>query len=212
VVSVHYLQLLTSCWQKDFRRSEIRHRETSIEQGKKEALKRLEETLASAVQHLFAGEARETIRTNVMTVSGGQLRILASVNMLVFPDHKMRLRKGQGCAGSVWEKALEGSLEDFWKPVYANEAQLAAPLLKTKWRLTEAQISLTQHILWILSMPLFHAAGGQRTFIGVLNFDGVQRPLRYPERLSQPDFYGRCVAVGERVAETVVMLSMFHSG
>jgi hypothetical protein len=122
----------------------------------------------------------------------------------------MRLRKGQGCAGSVWEKAVAGTLEDFWKPIYATEAQLTATLLKEKWRLTDTQIGQTRHILWILSVPLFHTSGGQRTFIGTLNFDGVHRPLGQPARLSQPDFFGRCVAVGERVAETVAVLSMFH--
>ena len=92
-------------------RSEVRQNESSLEQERKEALKRLEETLASAIQYLFVGEGRDTIRANVMTVSGEELRVLASVNMLVFPDHKMRLRKGQGCAAQYGKKQLKG----LWK-------------------------------------------------------------------------------------------------
>lgn len=174
---------------------------------RKEALKRLEETLASAIQFLFVGEARDTIRANVMTVSGEDLRMLASVNMLVFPDHRMRLRRGKGCAGSAWARAVAGPIEDCWKPVYATETMLTPSLLKERWKLSDEQIAQTRHILWILSIPLFQRTERQRTFLGVLNFDGVHRALKDPGKLAEPDFIGRCVAMGETVAESVAELA-----
>lgn len=145
----------------------------------------------------------ETIRANVMVVSGNELRMLASASMLVFPDYRVRLRKGQGCAGVVWQNAVEGPINDCWKPVYITRAQLTAKLQKEKWRLTDEQILQTSHILWILSIPLFARKQGQRTFLGVLNYDGVHKPLKRPGRLSQSDFVGECVAMGERMAEVV---------
>lgn len=184
-------------------RSEQRHRDSSLSQERRDAMGRLEDTLASSVQNLFVGERPETIRANVMIASREELHMLASVNMLVFPDYKVRLRKGQGCAGVAWQQALDATVSDFWKPVVATSMDLTTGLKKDKWKLTEDQVLVTRHILWIVSIPLFRRSQGQRTFLGVLNFDGVHRPLEHPERLSQSDFMGQCAAIGERVAEVV---------
>ena len=184
-------------------RAEHRHHDSSLRQERRDAMARLEDTLASSVQNLFVGERPETIRANVMVVSKEELSMLASVNMLVFPDYKVRLRIGQGCAGVAWQQALDATVSDFWKPVVAASTDLTAGLKKVKWRLTEDQILLTRHILWVVSIPLFRKSQGQRTFLGVLNFDGVHRALKHPERLSQSDFMGQCAAIGERVAELV---------
>ena len=184
-------------------RSEERHRDSSLRQERRDAMARLEDTLASSVQNLFVGERPETIRANVMIVSKEELHMLASVNMLVFPDYKVRLRKGQGCAGVAWQQALDATVSDFWKPVVATSTDLTAGLKKDRWRLTDEQIQLTRHILWIVSIPLFRSSQGQRTFLGVLNFDGVHQPLQHAERLSRSDFMGQCASIGERVAEVV---------
>jgi hypothetical protein len=138
-----------------------------------------------------------------MIASKEELHMLASVNMLVFQDYKVRLRRGQGCAGVAWQQALDATVSDFWKPVVATSTDLTTGLKKDRWRLTDDQIQLTRHILWIVSIPLFQSSQGQRTFLGVLNFDGVHQPLQHAERLSQPDFMGQCASIGERVAEVV---------
>ncbi len=184
-------------------RSEQRHLESSLKQERRDTIARLEDMLASSIQNLFVGERPETIRANVMIASREELHMLASVNMLVFPDYKVRLRKGQGCAGVAWQQALDAAVSDFWKPVVATSMDLTSSLKKGKWKLTEDQIQMTSHILWIVSVPLFRRSQGQRTFLGVLNFDGVHRSLEHPERLSQSDFMGQCAAIGERVAEAV---------
>jgi hypothetical protein len=178
----------------------------AAERLRKESLVRLEEMLSSAIRHLFVEETTADIRANVMTATGSDLRMLASRNMLVFPDYKVTLRRGQGCAGYAWEKAETGPMEDFWKPTVATQAQLTPSFLKDKWKLSDEQIQETRHILWIVSVPLFRIVNGARTFIGVLNFDGVHRPLAHHQRLVQSNFLGECVAVGERVAEVVAEL------
>jgi hypothetical protein len=195
-----------------FIRSERRHHESSIKQERREALVELERTLVSSIQNLFVGEPREIIRANVMVVSGEELGMLASVNMQVFPDYRLRLHKGQGCAGVAWEQAVDGPIDDCWKPVYAAKAQLTPSSLKGRWKLTDEQIRKTKNILWILSIPLFEKTESRRTFLGVLNYDGVHRMLEQPGRLSQPDFIGSCVVVGERVAEVAAaQRSLMHA-
>ncbi len=89
-----------------------------------------------------------------------ELRVLARVNMLVFPDYKLRLPKEQGCAGVAWQQALDSTVSDFWKPVAATSADLTATLKKDRWRLAEGQIRLPRHILWIISIPLFRSWQG----------------------------------------------------
>ncbi len=184
-------------------RSEQRHYESSIKRERKDAIAKLEDMLISSIQNLFVGERPETIRANVMITSKDELHMLASVNMLVFADYKVKLRKGQGCAGVAWQQALDAAVNDFWKPVVATSMDLTTSLKKGKWKLTEDQIQMTSHILWIVSVPLFRRSRGNRAFLGVLNFDGVHRPLEHPERLSQSDFMGQCASIGERVAEVV---------
>ena len=163
----------------------------------------LEATLVSSIQNLFVGELPQTIRANLMVVSGNELQMLAGSNMLVFPDFRVRLRLGQGCAGAAWEQAEGSSISDFWRPVVATSTDLTTRRQRDMWHLTEEQVRLTAHILWIVSIPLFTRSHGQLTFLGVLNFDGVHQQLRHADRLSRPDFLGQCAAVGERVAEVV---------
>jgi hypothetical protein len=184
-------------------RSEQRHRDSLHKQEKREAIALLEATLASSIHNLFVGELVPTIRANLMVVSDNELQMLAGANMLVFPDFKVRLRLGQGCAGAAWQQAIGSTISDFWRPVVAKSTDLTPRRQKDRWHLTDEQVRLTGHILWIVSIPLFTKSQGQRTFLGVLNFDGVHQQLRHPDRLSQPDFLGQCAAVGERVAEVV---------
>ena len=136
-----------------------------------------------------------------MVVEHEELTMLASANMEVFPDYQLRLRRGQGCAGTAWERAVAASTYNFWRPVQATQTQLTKALLRRRWKLTEEQISRTAHILWILSIPLFFRVGSRREFAGVLNFDGVHEPLRSPHRLMQPDFIGQCVTLGDNLVD-----------
>ena len=184
-------------------RSEQRHRESSREQQRREAVALLESTLASSIQNLFIGERPETIRANLMVAAGNELRMLAGCNMLVFPDSKVRLRKGQGCAGAAWQQAFDATISEFWRPVVAMTTDLTRRRKKDTWHLSDDQIRLTSHILWIVSIPLFRTRQGQRTFLGVLNFDGVHERLRNEVRLSNAEFLGECASVAERVAEII---------
>lgn len=186
-----------------YMRAEQRYRESLQKQEKGEAIALLEATLASSIQNLFVGELLQTIRANLMVVSHNELQMLAGANMLVFPDFKVRLRLGQGCAGAAWQQAFDEAISEFWRPVVAKSTDLTAGRQKDKWHLTDEQVRLTRHILWIVSIPLFTKSQGRRTFLGVLNFDGLHQPLRRADRLSQPEFLGQCAAAGERVAEVV---------
>jgi hypothetical protein len=138
-----------------YARSELRHAESSQKQERREAMALLEATLTSSIQNLFVGELPHTIRANLMVVSGNELEMLAGSNMLVFPDFKVRLRLGQGCAGAAWEQAEDSTISDFWRPVVATKTDLTPKRQKDKWHLTEEQVRLTSHILWIVSIPLF---------------------------------------------------------
>lgn len=180
-------------------RSEKRHLDTSVVQAREKARAHLADMLVSAIQNIFIGETPQTIRANIMLTEGDELHMLASANMDVFPDFKVHLRKGQGCAGLAWEQALSTSMNDCWRPVLATQAQLTRAQLRRRWNLSDDQVAKTSHILWILSIPLFMNAGNTRSFVGVLNFDGVHKPLRSPDRLRQPDFIGDCVAFGDNV-------------
>jgi hypothetical protein len=128
-------------------RSEWRHSESSRKQERREARALLETTLTSSIQNLFIGEVLHAIRANLMLVSGSELQMLAGSNMLVFPDFKVRLRKGQGCAGAAWEQAESASISDFWRPLVATSTDLTTKRQKEKWHLTEEQVRLTAHIL-----------------------------------------------------------------
>ncbi len=192
-------------------RSEQRHKESATAQEHREALAQLEGTLFSCIQNLFVGEQVSTIRANVMTVCNDELCMRASANMRVYSDYKVRLKKGQGCAGLAWERAVECSMADCWQPIYVPKAQLTTTLLKKKWKLTDEQIRLTSHILWILSIPLFRKSASQHTFIGVLNFDGVNRPLRRSGRFRQQDFKRSCLAAGDRIADITSALDAIEA-
>jgi hypothetical protein len=113
-------------------RSEQRHSESSRKQEQREAISLLEATLASSIQNLFVGELVSTIRANLMVVADDELQMLVGTNMVVFPDSKVRLRKGQGCAGAAWQQAVEATVNDFWKPVVATNTDLTTPLKKSR--------------------------------------------------------------------------------
>jgi hypothetical protein len=87
-----------------YMRAEQRYHESLQKQERAEAIALLEATLASSIQDLFVGELLQTIRANLMVVSHNELQMLAGANMLVFPDYKVRLRLGQGCAGAAWRR------------------------------------------------------------------------------------------------------------
>jgi hypothetical protein len=182
-------------------RSEKRHQDTSIVQAREKARVHLTDMLVSAIQNMFIGETPQTIRANIMLAEGDELHMLASANMDVFPDFKVHLRKGQGCAGLAWKRAVSTAMNDCWRPVLATQAQLTRAQLRRRWNLSDDQVGKTSHILWILSIPLFLNAGSTRSFVGVLNFDGVHKPLNSPHRLRHPDFIGACVAFGDNVIQ-----------
>jgi len=143
-------------------RSEQRHRESAEARSRRDAMAELEATLFSCIQNLFVGERLPTIRANVMTAEEDELRMPASANMRVYSDYRVRLKKGQGCAGLAWQRAVDGPVAECAQPVYVPKAQLTTASLRRKWKLTEEQIRLTSHILWILSIPLFSKGGSQR--------------------------------------------------
>jgi hypothetical protein len=185
-------------------RAEQRHRQAIQRQECREALADLRQTLIASIPALFQGESGQSIRANVMMASDDSLRMLCSVNMEVFPDVRVTLRKGQGCAGVAWKQAVDGPIEDCWKPVYAPKAQLTPHRLKKKWKLTEEQIERTGHILWVLSVPLFAHIGDSRKFLGILNYDGVQQELKRPRRLDEEEFLRQAIKMGEKIAEVLL--------
>ncbi|MGA2763491.1 MAG: hypothetical protein ABSG17_09015 [Spirochaetia bacterium] len=185
-------------------RAEQRHRQAAKQQECREAFADLRQTLVASIPALFEGESGQSIRANVMIVSGDVLRMFCSVNMEVSPDARVTLRKGQGCAGVAWKRAVDGPIGDCWKPVYAPRAQLTPRRLKEKWKLTEDQIERTGHILWVLSIPLFAHLGDSRRFLGVLNYDGVQRQLRRPRRLDEEEFLRQSIKIGEKISEVLL--------
>jgi hypothetical protein len=46
----------------------------------------------------------------------------------------------------------------------AKTTDLTAKRKKDRWHLTDEQVRLTRHILWIVSIPLFKKSQGQRAF------------------------------------------------
>jgi hypothetical protein len=95
-------------------------------------------------------------------------------------------------------------MNECWVPVYAPKAKLKTKSLKAMWNLTDSQVQATRHILWVLSVPIFYRNESEHRFLGILNFDGVGRPLRSPMRLEDLNLLGDFVALAERVARAIV--------
>jgi hypothetical protein len=184
--------------------AEKRHRQSSINQSCRDGIAELENILVSAISILFDGEPSNRIRANIMVKTKKNLEMLCGANMKIFPDYKMSLRIGQGCAGAAWQRAMRGSISECWKPVYTPKAQLTPRQLKSRRKLSEDQVRITRHILWVLSIPLFQNARGDRKLLGVLSFDGVNADLQHPERIEESGFICSCVATGERVSQVLL--------
>jgi hypothetical protein len=169
-----------------------------------EGMEYLRKVLEASVRRLFPDENLTFVRANVMVVVGNDLQVLCGWNMEAFRDGKMSLKCGQGVAGSVWKAVKEGSVSDYWRPVYAPKAQLAHRELQSKWLMSDDDIRRTAHILWILSTPILVSSGDNRQFLGVLNLDGVSRRLESMETLEDPDFQIKVVAVAENIGQVIV--------
>jgi hypothetical protein len=171
---------------------------------RREQLDDLTSVLEASVRRLFPEENPYYIRANVMLASGDRLKVLCGWNMGAYPDSKMSLLYGQGAAGKVWKRATENPPSECWQPVYAPRAQLNRKNLKDKWLLGDDEIRLTSHILWVLSTPLLHRHGESLRFLGVLNLDGVTRPLNSMDVFEDTQFHLHCVALADHIADLIV--------
>ena len=170
----------------------------------RDSTQKIERMLHAAIRVFFEGEDSSIIRANVMIVSHNELRMLASANMDFHDDYHVTLSKNQGCAGLAWARAVELPMNECWVPVYAPKAKLKMKSLKAMWNLTDSQVQATRHILWVLSVPIFYRNESEHRFLGILNFDGVGRPLRSPTRLEDLNLLGDFVALAERIARVIV--------
>jgi len=139
--------------------------------------------LKAAIVRLFPGEDHAMIRANIMTVRDDHLGILCSLNMELYPDSEIQLSYGQGCAGAAWKRAFEAPMSERWVPVVALSARVTPKQLRERWGFTDDQISMTRRLLWVLSVPIFERQAGYSEFVGILNFDGVVKPLKRTSRL-----------------------------
>jgi hypothetical protein len=185
-----------------FARADQREMRAELDRKFNDSTKKLERMLLAAIHAFFEDEDSSTIRANVMIVSDEKLRMLASVNMDFDDDYGVTLAKNQGCAGLAWARAVELPMNECWIPVYAPRTKLTKRNLKALWNLTDSQVEATKHILWIWSIPLFYRNEPEHRFLGVLNFDGVRRPLRSPGKVE--DHIGDFVALAERIARVIV--------
>ena len=187
-----------------FARADRREKRAEQAQGLRDSIRKIERMLLAAIRVFFEDEDSSTIRANVMTVSGNELRMFASANMDFHDDYQVTLAKNQGCAGLAWARAVELPMNECWIPVYAPKAKLKVKSLKATWNLTDPQVQATKHILWVLSVPIFYRNEPEHRFLGILNFDGVGRPLRFPTRLEDLNLLGDFVALAERIARVIV--------
>jgi len=178
-------------------RAEERYKKSEKERRKREALDKMRDLLRAAIVKIFEGEDPETIRANIMIEDGGELTILCSINMEFNHDYNIRLAYGHGCAGMAWKRACEAPMSERWVPVLAPKTQLSTKRLRDEWHLTDEQIGITRHVLWILSVPIFQLAGSETKFLGVLSFDGVRKPLKDVHRLKDHTLHIGCADVAE---------------
>lgn len=100
-------------------------------------------------------------RPKLKPLSGGYLAIVARTrSMSRAPDENLRLRKGQGCAGMLWER--NGQIA--W-------AILNSRAVAEEHNLSEEQIAVTEHVKAVVSCAVFSGRGDERDLIGVLNLD-----------------------------------------
>ena len=187
-----------------FRAAEKREIRAERRQRFRDAIAKIERTLHAAIRTHFQGEDPSTIRANVMIVSGGLLRMLASANMDYYDDAGVQLERNQGCAGIAWALAEERPLAECWVPVIAPHAKLRGRKPQKLWNLTEEQARVTSHILWIMSVPLFYRNGPVHRLLGILNFDVVGHLLRNPERLESPQALQDVAGLADRIAKAIV--------
>jgi hypothetical protein len=171
-------------------RAEERASEAETARQDRENLEDLERMLAAAVKRVFPNEDPSRIRANIMLEAEEHaLVILCSVGMDLYRDGDLQLAFGQGCAGTAWKRACEASMATRWVPVVAPNAKLAPDRLKHDWGFEDDQVSMTNHVLWVISTPIFLLSGGVASFAGVLNFDGVVSPLGQSDRLEDPQLH-----------------------
>lgn len=187
-----------------FRAAEQREVRAERRQSYRDAVAKIERALQAAIRTHFREEDPSTIRANVMVVSGGVLRMLASANMDYHDDVGVELSKNQGCAGITWALAESRPLSECWVPVVAPHAKLKGRKPQTVWNLTDEQARVTGHILWIMSVPMFYRSGPVYRFLGILNFDVVGHVLRHPERIEGGEALSDIAAFADRIAKVIV--------
>jgi hypothetical protein len=102
-------------------------------------------------------------RSNVFTIGDdNKLGIVYHYNMDGAPDLSVRFDKHQGCVGHVWGTGHE-SLADL--------ADLNKETLNKDWKLTPAQIKLTEEVGCVIATPIWHPYE-KDALIGVLSVDG----------------------------------------
>jgi hypothetical protein len=174
------------------------------ERTRAEAASAIQRLLVAAITILFRDEAPEAIRSNFMLADQGYLTVLIGTDTVkLYGDDRLKWAIDQGCCGAAWAQAVTASPMDDWKPVIAPSV---SPARAATWNMTREQVRGTPHILWVVSIPVFHksASGETRTFLGVLNFDGVQRPLKNPGRIEEHSFIGECATFAETIGRCVV--------
>jgi hypothetical protein len=75
-------------------------------------------------------------------------------------DENLRLRKGQGCAGLLWEQ-----------DEHIAWALIDAANVAEEHNLTDEQAAATAHLTIVISCAIYSGRGDGRTLIGVLNLD-----------------------------------------
>jgi len=186
------------------RDSEIKHQvaETLIDQ--QVAIDKLRDLLRAAIVKLFEGENLKYIRANISVVTESKLKILCSINMEFSNDYNVEFAYGQGCAGTAWRRGKEAVTWERWLPIVEPKAKLQPKKLKELWHLSDAQIKKTTGVFWIVSTPIFRYYNYETTVLGVLNFDGVEAPLRHPTKIQNETFHKDCADIAEHFGSLLV--------
>ena len=168
------------------------------------AFDKVQRILIGAIQELLVGEDAGRIRANVMVEEGSTLGVYVGTDLMrLYGDDMLRWEKGQGCCGVAWEQAVAGPADEDWKPVIAPTVSMSPHELRVRWHLTEAQIRLTSHVRWVVSVPIFYKEGDSRIFLGVLNFDGLES-LKREERLDENEFLGVCGRLADSLGKILI--------
>lgn len=119
--------------------------------------------LLQASREELISTSKDKGRASLLWVSNGELSIIAATDMYQETELKLRLKKGQGVAGEVWEKNEK-------EVSVAYPHRITRDKMKWKWNFNEKQIQTIRGMGVIVSATVYK----NNEIVGILSLDNCK--------------------------------------